>query len=239
MVPRSRRGRLARRTTRSPCPGGLLRRRMGPRRARDRGELHRHRANGTARRSLGDDVLHSVSDRSPPGPRRPCEDNASCIARGTGASAAPVLCRDRALGNRLARTLVGRRRCRRTRLWEMHEHLDAIGAVDPLGIRTDPDEIEALLASERAPRLELSSSTSSGGTPRSRGRGRRSRPTGSGARARQRRRPSRRARSARGDRPRLGGASALRTRAIPAHERPASPTPEATACRCRRARRRA
>jgi DNA-binding CsgD family transcriptional regulator len=28
---------------------------------------------------------------------------------------------------------------------QMHEHLDAIGAVDPLGIRTDPDEIEALL----------------------------------------------------------------------------------------------
>jgi len=28
----------------------------------------------------------------------------------------------------------------------MHEHLDAIGAADPIGLRTDPDEIEALLA---------------------------------------------------------------------------------------------
>ena len=29
---------------------------------------------------------------------------------------------------------------------QMHEHLDAIGAADPIGLRTDPDEIEALLA---------------------------------------------------------------------------------------------
>ena len=29
---------------------------------------------------------------------------------------------------------------------QMHEHLDAIGVADPIGLRTDPDEIEALLA---------------------------------------------------------------------------------------------
>ena len=28
----------------------------------------------------------------------------------------------------------------------MHDHLDAIGAVDPVGLRTDPDEIDALVA---------------------------------------------------------------------------------------------
>ena len=28
---------------------------------------------------------------------------------------------------------------------QMHEHLDAVGAVDPIGLRTDADEIEALL----------------------------------------------------------------------------------------------